>query len=126
MKAIRAIAAAVPILLAFAGLARAEAPIVGVWLRDSGTARVRIAPCGGKLCGVIVWVRDKDSPTKVGMRVFYDIVPESPTSWTGKAFNPEDGKTYVGKATVSGGSMTTQGCVLGGLICKSVSWSRAN
>ena len=46
--------------------------------------------------------------------------------WSGSAYNPEDGKTYAGKASVSGGSMTTKGCALAGLICKSVNWSRIN
>lgn len=45
-------------------------------------------------------------------------------AWTGSAFNPEDGKTYSGKMTLSGSSLNTAGCIMGGLLCKSVDWSR--
>ena len=49
-----------------------------------------------------------------------------PNTWTGNAFNPEDGKTYSGKMTLSGNTLTTSGCVLGGVICRSVTWRRVN
>ena len=41
-------------------------------------------------------------------------------------FNPEDGKTYTGKMSLSGGTLTTQGCAMGGMICKSSTWTRSN
>ena len=37
--------------------ASAEESARGLWLRDTGTARLQIAPCGEKLCGTIVWVQ---------------------------------------------------------------------
>lgn len=98
----------------------------GTWLRDSGASRVRIAPCGDALCGHITWLRDKDTPAKVGQRVFWGMKPDGAGSWKGSAFNPEDGKTYSGKMSLSGNTLTTAGCVFGGLICKSASWSRVN
>jgi uncharacterized protein (DUF2147 family) len=49
-----------------------------------------------------------------------------PNAWTGNAFNPEDGKTYSGKMTLSGNSLTTSGCALGGVLCKTVTWKRVN
>ena len=89
--------------------------------------RVRIANCGGgAVCGHITWLREPGkTPAKIGQRVFYDMKPDG-GGWTGSAFNPDDGRTYTGKASVSGSSMTTKGCVLGGLICKSYSWNRVN
>lgn len=101
----------------------AAADIVGNWQRSDGTSRIRMAPCGDAVCGHITWLKSADSPAKVGQRVFTGMKPDG-GGWSGSAFNPEDGKTYSGKASVSGGSMTTKGCALGGLICKSVSWSR--
>ena len=95
---------------------------------SDGASRVKITSCGGggAVCGHVSWLRDPaKSPSKVGQRVFYDMKPDG-GGWTGSAFNPEDGKTYTGKASVSGSSMTTQGCVLGGLICKNVAWNRVN
>jgi uncharacterized protein (DUF2147 family) len=117
-------------VLALAGLVWLGAPalaagdaLVGEWSRTDGKSRIRMAPCGDGFCGHITWLRDANSPTKLGERVFYALKP-SGEGWAGSAYNPEDGKTYSGKVTVAGSSMTTSGCVLGGLICKSVTWSR--
>lgn len=97
----------------------------GTWLRESGASRVRIAKCGTAYCGTIVWLKESNGPAKVGQRVFYDMAESSDNRWDGKAFNPEDGKTYSGKMVLAGNSLTTSGCALGGLVCKSVKWSRA-
>ncbi len=107
-----------------AGPASAQ-EILGNWQRSDGTSRIRMAACGAAVCGTVTWLKNPDSPSKVGQRVFYDMKPNG-SGWSGQAFNPEDGKTYTGKVTISGARMTTQGCVLGGLICKSVEWSRMN
>jgi uncharacterized protein (DUF2147 family) len=111
-------------------LAGASAPALadptGTWLRENGNSRVRVSPCGSNLCGSIIWLKDDSGPSKVGQRVFYDMVKSGDNTWSGQAFNPEDGKTYSGKMVVSGSSMTTSGCVLGGLICRSVKWSKVN
>ncbi len=98
----------------------------GTWLRENGASRVRVAPCGSALCGTIVWLKDPQSDAKVGQRVFFDMTSSGGGTWSGKAFNPEDGKTYSGKMTVSGDKLVTSGCVLGGIICRSVNWSRVN
>ena len=87
---------------------------------------MKFASCGGALCGTVVWLRDKDSPAHIGQRVFFDMKPSGDDQWRGSAFNPEDGKTYSGKMSLSGGTLTTAGCALAGLICKSYDWSRAN
>jgi uncharacterized protein (DUF2147 family) len=97
--------------------------IIGNWQRSDGAARIRMSPCGDGVCGSITWLKNSESNAKIGQRVFSNL-KESGGSWSGSAFNPEDGKSYSGKATVSGNSMTTKGCALGGLICKSVSWNR--
>ena len=113
-------------LLALSASASLSADASGVWLRDSGASRVKFAPCGAALCGTIVWLKDADSPAKVGQKVFFDMKPNGDNAWSGSAFNPEDGKNYSGKMTLSGDTLTTAGCVLGGLVCKSVKWSRVN
>jgi uncharacterized protein (DUF2147 family) len=98
----------------------------GTWLRDNGNSRIRMAACGSSICGTLVWVKDPEGPSKIGQRIFYDMVPSGANAWSGKAFNPEDGKTYAGKLTLSGSTMTTSGCVLGGIVCRSVSWKKVN
>lgn len=96
------------------------------WLRDTGSSRVKFAPCGDALCGSIVWLKDPNGPAKIGQQIFFDMKPDGPGQWKGQAFNPEDGKTYSGKMSLSGAKLTTAGCVFGGLICKSAEWSKAN
>jgi uncharacterized protein (DUF2147 family) len=114
------------VLSSVAGAALA-ADATGVWMRADGTSKVRISNCGGALCGSISWLKDPaNAKGKVGQRVFFDMQPDGANAWAGKAFNPEDGKTYTGKMSLSGDSLTTKGCALGGLICKSVSWRRSN
>lgn len=113
-------------LCAFAAPAWAN-DVTGTWLRESGVSKVRFAPCGGAVCGTITWIKPgTNTPAKVGQRIFFDMKPSGANAWGGSAFNPEDGKTYTGKMTLSGDSLTTQGCAMGGLICKSTSWTRSN
>lgn len=101
--------------------------VTGTWQRETGESRVRFAKCGEAICGTVVWLKNPaESKSKVGQRVFFDMVPSGTNAWTGKAFNPEDGKTYSGKMTLSGNALTTAGCVAGGWICRSVNWARAN
>ncbi len=121
-----AVRAAVAAIILTVTAVPALADPTGTWLRDNGNSRVRIAPCGSNFCGTLTWVKDPSGPAKVGQRIFYDMAPAGANAWAGKAFNPEDGKTYSGKLTLSGSTMTTSGCVLGGLICRSVSWRKVN
>jgi uncharacterized protein (DUF2147 family) len=125
MKTALKIAACASAILVSA-LSPALADPSGTWMRDNGASRVKVAPCGASLCGTIVWLKDADGPSKVGQRVFYDMAPAGANKWSGKAFNPEDGKTYSGTMTMAGSSLTTSGCALGGLICRSVNWRKVN
>ena len=100
--------------------------VTGTWLRDSGASKVRLAKCGEAVCGTISWLKDSGGPAKLGQRIFYDMKPSGAGKWSGSAFNPEDGKTYSGTMSLSGDTLTTAGCVMGGLICRSVKWSRSN
>jgi len=40
--------------------------------------------------------------------------------------NTEDGKTYSGKAKVTSARLELSGCVLGGLICRSQTWTKVD
>ena len=112
-------------LLALASpAASAESSAVGLWLREDGLAQVRLSPCGAFLCGFVAWVKDPEHAGDIGLKVFYDMKAAGAGAWEGSAFNPEDGKTYTGKMLLDGASLKTSGCVFGGLICKSVNWTR--
>jgi uncharacterized protein (DUF2147 family) len=98
----------------------------GLWIRDDGSAKLRFVPCGGggTLCGFLAWKKGPDGPARIGQQLFSGMKPNGKDSWTGTAFNPEDGKRYTAKLTLSGDRLVTAGCVLGGLICKSFDWRR--
>lgn len=109
----------------------------GTWLTASGETRVRIAPCGGNLCGTIVWVKntgakDEHNPNAamksrglVGINMI-QMKPAGAGKWTGTLYNPQDGKTYSGSLTQNGAnSLSLSGCVAG-IFCRSQNWTRVN
>jgi uncharacterized protein (DUF2147 family) len=98
----------------------------GLWIRDDGSAKLRFVPCGGAgtLCGFLAWKKESGGAAKIGQKLFSDMKPNGKDSWEGSAFNPEDGKRYTAKLTLSGDRLVTAGCVLGGLICQSFDWTR--
>jgi uncharacterized protein (DUF2147 family) len=124
----RALAGAVLAIaaLASAGAAAASQEAEGVWMREDGASKIRIAPCGDALCGDVIRLRNPRSKAHVGDKVFFDMVRADQNSWKGHAFNPDDGKTYSGRMVVSGKKLRTSGCVFGGLICKTMYWVRSN
>jgi uncharacterized protein (DUF2147 family) len=99
--------------------------VLGTWLRDNGALQIKFEPCGDAICGNIVWVKPgSDSKAKVGQRLFFGMQPTGANSWTGKAANPDSGSIYSGKMSVDGSTLSTSGCVVGALICKSANWRR--
>jgi uncharacterized protein (DUF2147 family) len=99
--------------------------LFGTWSRDNGALQVKFDSCGDAICGNIVWLKPGSaSKAKVGQRLFFDMHPAGANSWTGKAVNPDSGSIYSGKMSIEGPTLTTSGCIIGGLICKSANWRR--
>ncbi|MBV8471958.1 MAG: DUF2147 domain-containing protein [Hyphomicrobiales bacterium] len=98
--------------------------VLGEWARDDGKAKVRFVACGEAVCGAVSWLKEPSDTAKIGQQVFFDMKPNGDNAWAGTAFNPEDGRNYTGKMTMTGNHLTTAGCVFGGLICKSIDWTR--
>lgn len=94
----------------------------GIWHREDGNARVRVAPCGGALCAINVWVR-KPGDEKVGDRLVLNVKLAEPGVYEGTAFDPQRNLRFSSRITFSENRMTTSGCVLI-ILCKSVGWSR--
>ena len=112
-----------------AGAAWAD-PIEGVWQtqEDAGAcAHVTITPCGPAFCGKITQAfkggKDYASPN-IGKAIVIDMVPAGGGAYEGKVWRPSNDKTYIGKAQVAGAGLKLSGCVAGGLICKSQSWTK--
>ena len=117
------------------GAAFAAEP-TGTWVTQGGDSKVRIVPCGGGFCGTIVWLnedrKDSNNPdpslrgrSLVGVQLIFNM-QGSGDSYSGKLYNPRDGKTYSGKLkTIGADKLQLSGCVLGGLICKSETWTKS-
>lgn len=120
----RHVAIAFGCLVALPSIAQADPKADGVWMRGDGIAKVRIASCGSDLCATNVWIKDTSGGEAVGDKLVMDVAPEGKATLGGKAFDPKRNLTYSIKIKVGQASMTTRGCVLGGVVCKSVNWTR--
>lgn len=97
----------------------------GVWLRDDGNARVRIAPCGSNMCATNLWIRDPSRGEEAGDRLVMSLQPKSPDTLYGTAFDEKRERTYSITVQVSDNALLTRGCILGGVLCKNVRWQPA-
>ncbi|MBW6424148.1 DUF2147 domain-containing protein [Rhizobium sp. XQZ8] len=98
----------------------------GEWARGDGNAKVRVAPCGSDVCATNTWIKPGTPKEKVGDKLVMTIKPTSNDGYSGTAFDPQRDLTYKMTVTISGDKMTTRGCVLAGIICKGVDWTRIN
>jgi uncharacterized protein (DUF2147 family) len=98
--------------------------LLGNWARGDGNVRIHIARCGGKFCAVNTWVRDTTSGEAVGDRLIMTLQPKSPSALDGEAHDVKRDLTYSMGISLDGAKMTTQGCVLIGVVCKTASWTR--
>jgi uncharacterized protein (DUF2147 family) len=123
------------------------ADATGTWFTADKDSQVRIANCGGAICGTLVWLKEPNDPATgrpktdknnadaskqgrplIGVQIVLSMKPAStPQQWSGDVYNAGDGKTYSGSFTLTGANTAElKGCVMGGLICKSQTWTRAN
>ena len=119
--------------LLIAGPAQAD-PVHGTWQTgkdDNGNyGHIRIAPCGGAICGTLVKSFDAagaplDSPNN-GRKIIWDMQAQGGGAYgKGKVWAPDRDKTYNSKMQLNGNSLAISGCVLG--ICRDGgTWTRVN
>jgi len=106
--------AAVATLLA-SGAALAD-PIEGNWKTQSGETAA-ISNCGEGYC--ITLKTGKHAGKQIGK-----MTAGGNGSYNGSITDPANDKTYSGKAQLGGSTIKLSGCVLGGLICRSQSWTK--
>ena len=85
---------------------------VGVWLNPENQSNIEFYKCGEGLCGKITKVVDGQKtddknaePAKrgrpiVGLVIMQGAKKAGPAKWSGKLYNPTDGKSYAGTVTV--------------------------
>jgi uncharacterized protein (DUF2147 family) len=114
------------LLTAGAGSATAEGdpPFYGHWARGDGNARIRIAPCGSEVCVTNTWIKPGTPGEKTGDRLIMQGNSDGVGKWSGTAFDPQRNLRYKMTINVANDQMTSDGCLLGGLVCKHMSWTR--
>lgn len=123
----------------------AAATELGLWYDDSGRGAVRIAPCGDKICGHIVWLdndrakdgkplRDIYNPEPqlrgrpvCGMQVIGNLSPQGDgTLGDGWIYDPKVGKSYNVEVSLSQPDILHVYGFLGlKLMGRSLYWKRA-
>jgi uncharacterized protein (DUF2147 family) len=120
---------------------------MGNWHTEEAKATVHIAACGPALCGTIVSLKEANDPDTgkpktdknnadagmrsrpmIGVTIVLGMKPSGTANkWSGQVYNAEDGKTYSGSLTLQdANTIKLEGCILGGLVCKSATWTRAS
>src|ERR1700733_8723687 len=104
---------------------------VGTWFTADKDSQVRIANCGGALCGNLVWLKEPNDPATgqpkkdknnadsskqgrplIGVPIVLGMKPSGADQWAGNVYNASDGKTYTGFFTMTGAdSAELKGCV---------------
>jgi uncharacterized protein (DUF2147 family) len=100
--------------------------IIGDWSRNDGSSRINIGPCGQLLCAVNTWIRDPADGELVGDRLVLALQPRDPDALTGEAFDERRKLRYSLLISVKGNAMTTEGCLVSGVLCKSLRWIRVH
>lgn len=127
MKTLATLTAA---LIGLAGAAFAD-PLEGDWRTprdDNGNSGiVRVAPCGGGLCGTLVRAFDANGNAmqteNVGRMIIIDTTPNGGGEYRGQIYSPDRGKTYNSRLRLNGNRLSVSGCVLG--ICRDGgTWTR--
>lgn len=135
------LAAALAAGVGLAGTAVSAEEVNGVWLVESGNARVEVYDCDDNKCGKIVWLKEPNDENGVpkldvnnedealrsrpimGLVMLEGMVADGPTRWEdGTIYNGEDGKTYNSKMELSDGNLLVSGCVL--FFCRDQTWTR--
>jgi len=149
MKIFRTAAAVVAAAIGLALMAIAPALAAdpfGTWLTEDKKGKIHIVNCGGALCGNLVWIQEptdtetnkpkldkhnvdasKQGRPLLGIPIVLNMKPNGADKWEGQVYNAEDGNTYSGSFAMTGAnSAQLKGCIMGGLLCKAQTWTRAN
>lgn len=121
--------------LILAAAAQAAQPSIdGLWKNPAGTVIIAIGPCGQSRCGTVKWASPaaiadaaKGTSTLVGSDLLTGLKPRGQNSWQGRLFVPDERIRAQAKLQLLGDNqLKVSGCALGGAVCKSQLWTRAD
>jgi uncharacterized protein (DUF2147 family) len=122
-----------------------QSPIFGQWLTETRRGVVEFFPCGGKVCGKLVWliepirhgapaVDDLNPKPELrtrplcGLMMLGDFTQTDPTHWNdGWIYDPDSGKTYHAKMSLESANLLhLRGYVGIPLFGETQNWTRAD
>jgi uncharacterized protein (DUF2147 family) len=128
-------------LFAAATLAAAASSPVGLWDSPTDHSRVRVAPCGPRICGFVVSsshltarpdlkdARNADATLRdrpIRDLKIMEVAIAEPGAWKGWVYDPDSGHTYeVTVRLTPGDRLAVTGCLVAPL-CRTQAWTRAS
>ncbi len=115
--------------------ALAATPIEGSWTNPSHSVIVRIGPCGFGLCGRVTGASPKaradaaagGTPNLIGAELMSGLEQNGVGSWRGSIFVPDaNRRADADLHLLDARTLEIEGCALGGLLCKSQTWTRVS
>ena len=111
--------------------AAAQSTIEGQWKSPGGNSIIGIGPCGGTLCGTVLWASEKakldarkGTSQLIGAQLLTNLKPKG-SGWQGRLFIPDQNMRATARIQlVSAQLLKVSGCALGKALCKSSLWSR--
>jgi uncharacterized protein (DUF2147 family) len=108
------------------------ADVAGVWIDHTGQGAVEIAPCGNRLCGRVVWLKNPDHKSRTGKRIcgaqiLGDLRREGAKAWgDGWIYNPEDEERFSAAIELAGANTLKVTGYLGiRFVGETFTWTRA-
>lgn len=106
----------------------AHAGVFGNWASEKNERgewiTVSIYPCEGKVCGKITKIHASDQ-TDAGKVMITGMNDKGGGRFGGgKIYAPDSRKWYNSKMHLTGGRLKVSGCALGGMVCRSQTWTR--
>ena len=133
MKRILTKTALLLLAIAVTGTASAEEVLSGQWKNPKGSVIVRLTPCGGAICGVVInasahakdTARKGGTPNLIGTRILSDLRPTGDGIFKGQAFDPKRNIHAAATVRLVGrDSLEVRGCAFLGLVCMEQRWTR--
>jgi uncharacterized protein (DUF2147 family) len=130
-------------LLLLAGQAAAQAPepdpkrpvppdVTGLWIDHTGQGAVEIAPCGDRVCGKVVWLKDPKHKSRTGKlicgtQVLGNLRRQARNLWeSGWIYNPEDEERFSAALELMGvNTLRVTGYLGIKLLGETFTWKRA-
>ena len=92
-----------------------------MWLTQTGNSRIRVADCGGALCGTIIWLKEPNDPDTgkpktdknnsdaskrsrplIGVQIVLGMKPAGADKWTGPGLQRRGRQDLFGQSHVPG------------------------